>query len=100
MTELEPHADLKAALTAARNARIAQQWECEAMGASAAFFFCTRAGVRYLVSIEARCPPDREATVRISLQIRPPSEANLKRCRRCSTGGQREKARGRLRVRR
>ncbi len=57
MTELKPHADLRAALTAARAARIAQQWECEAIGDSAGFFFCTRDGVRQLVSIEARAPP-------------------------------------------
>ena len=57
ITPLAPYADLKAALTAARSARIAGGWECEAIGASAAFFFCTRDGVRHLVSIEARTPP-------------------------------------------
>jgi hypothetical protein len=56
---LEPCADLKAALTAARCARIADGWDCEAIGRSAAFFFCTRAGVRHLVSIEARTPPEK-----------------------------------------
>jgi hypothetical protein len=57
ITPLESYADLKAALMAARSARIADGWECEAIGASAAFFFCSRAGVRHLVSIEARPPP-------------------------------------------
>jgi hypothetical protein len=56
---LEPYADLKAALTAARSARIADGWNCEAIGRSAAFFFCTREGVRHLVSIEARTPPEK-----------------------------------------
>ena len=54
---LETYADPKAALTAAHAARIADGWDCEAIGRSAAFFFCTRDGVRHLVSIEARTPP-------------------------------------------
>lgn len=56
-TPLEPHADLRGVLTGARAARIGQQWDCEAIGPCVAFFFCTRDGVRLLVSIEARCPP-------------------------------------------
>jgi len=55
-TPLEPYADLRAALTAAREARIAQGWECEDIGPCVAFFFCTREGVRHLVNIEARTP--------------------------------------------
>ncbi len=56
-TPLEPYADLRAALTAAREARIAEGWECEDIGSGVAFFFCTRGGVREMVSIEVRCPP-------------------------------------------
>ncbi len=58
MTELEPAADLKAALVDAREARIAQCWDCEAIATTVAFFFCSRDGVRHLVSIEARTPPE------------------------------------------
>ena len=53
---LEPYADLRAALTAAREARMAEGWECEEIGSCVAFFFCTRGGVREMVTIE-RCPP-------------------------------------------
>ena len=55
-TPLEPYADLRAALTAAREARMADGWECEDIGSCVAFFFCRRGGVREMVSIE-RCPP-------------------------------------------
>jgi hypothetical protein len=56
-TALAPGADLKAVLTAAREARIAQQWDCEEIGPCVAFFFCRRGGVREMVAIEMRCPP-------------------------------------------
>ena len=56
-TPLEPYADLRAVLTAAREARIAQRWECEDIGSCVAFFFCRRGGVREMVSIEMRPPP-------------------------------------------
>jgi hypothetical protein len=56
-TPLEPYADLRAVLTAAREARIAQGWECEDIGSCVAFFFCRRGGVREMVSIEMRPPP-------------------------------------------
>jgi len=55
-TPLEPLVDLRAVLTAAREARIAEGWECEEIGSCVAFFFCTRGGVREMVTIE-RCPP-------------------------------------------
>jgi len=55
-TPLEPLVDLRAVLTAAREARIAEGWECEEIGSCVAFFFCTRGGVREMVIIE-RCPP-------------------------------------------
>ena len=57
ITPLEPYADLKAALTAARSARMAEGWECEDVGPCVAFFFCRREDVRHLVSIEVRSPP-------------------------------------------
>ena len=56
-TPLEPYADLRAVLTAAREARIADGWDCEDIGSCVAFFFCSRAGVREMVSIEMRPPP-------------------------------------------
>jgi hypothetical protein len=52
-----PHADLKAVLMAAREARIEQHWVCEDIGSCVAFFFCSRGGVREMVAIEMRCPP-------------------------------------------
>ena len=52
----QPNADLRVALTTAREARIAQRWDCEAIGSFVAFF-CTREGVRHRVSIESRPPP-------------------------------------------
>ena len=54
---LEPYADLHAALTGAREARIAEGWDCEDIGPCVAFFFCSRAGVREMVIIERRPPP-------------------------------------------
>ena len=56
-TKLEPHADLHSALTAARAARTSSGWQCEAIGQRCRLFFCTRNGVRHLVSIEGREPP-------------------------------------------
>lgn len=56
-TPLEPSVDLRAVLTAAREARIAEGWDCEDIGSCVAFFFCTRGGVREMVSIEMRPPP-------------------------------------------
>jgi hypothetical protein len=43
VSPLAPYTDLKAALTAERSARIAEGWNCESLGPSVAFFFCTRA---------------------------------------------------------
>ena len=56
-TKLTARADLLAALTGAREARLANGWQCEAIGQSCRFFFCAREGVRHLVSIEGREPP-------------------------------------------
>jgi len=56
-TPLEPHRDLRAVLTAARETRIADGWQCEDIGTSVGFFFCRRGTLRYLVAIEARKPP-------------------------------------------
>jgi len=56
-TPLEPLADLRAELTGAREARIAEGWDYEDIGPCVAFFFCSRAGVREMVIIERRPPP-------------------------------------------
>lgn len=56
-TPLEPNADLRAVLTEARDARIAEGWACEDIGPWVAFFFCTRGGVREMVIIERVLPP-------------------------------------------
>lgn len=58
-TRLEPYADLRGALTAARGARVADGWECEGIGELCALFFCRRGDVRELVTIEVREPPSR-----------------------------------------
>jgi hypothetical protein len=55
-TELAPGTNLRAALSAARNARITAGWVAEAIGASCSFFFATRSGERVMVGIE-RVPP-------------------------------------------
>jgi hypothetical protein len=58
-TELTPGADLRSVLTAAREARIADGWEAQEIGASCAFFFAVRDGVRFMIAIErwlARAP--------------------------------------------
>lgn len=53
---IEPCADLRAILVAARDERIAAGWVAEEIGDRLAFFFCCRAGERLLVSIELRKP--------------------------------------------
>jgi hypothetical protein len=55
-TRLCPGADLAAALSAERNARIAAGWTAEPIPAHCAFFFCARDDERVLVAIEMRCP--------------------------------------------
>ena len=57
VTPLEPHADLRTILTAARDQRIAVGWDCEEIGTCLAFFFCRRNGERLFVAIERREPP-------------------------------------------
>jgi hypothetical protein len=54
--ELAPTTHLRAALTAARNARIAAGWEAEDIGPRCAFFFASRDGECVLVGVE-RIPP-------------------------------------------
>jgi len=54
---LEPYANLREVLTAARPARVTDGWECERIGDLCALFFCTRDGVRHMVAIEMKEPP-------------------------------------------
>ena len=54
--ELPARADLRAVLTAARDARIADGWLAEDIGPVCSFFFASRDGRRVLVGIE-RIPP-------------------------------------------
>ena len=49
---LEPYADLRGVLTAARAERVADGWECERIGNLCALFFCRKGGVRHMVTIE------------------------------------------------
>ena len=55
-TELAPLADLRAVLSAARDARITDGWAAEEIGPRCAFFFASRDGERILVGIERREP--------------------------------------------
>lgn len=57
-TELAPGTDLRATLTAARHARVAAGWAADEIGASCAFFFAARDGVRLMVAIERQLPRD------------------------------------------
>jgi len=52
LTELPPHADQRAALVAAREARIADGWQADEIGPRCAQFFAGRAGERIVVGIE------------------------------------------------
>lgn len=54
--EIEPRADLRAILIAARAQRLAEGWVADEIG-DLAFFFCRRANRRLFVSIEMRRPP-------------------------------------------
>ena len=62
-TELAPGADLRSVLMAAREARISAGWSAQEIGASCAFFFATRGGVRLMLAIE-RQPPRNPLTCR------------------------------------
>jgi hypothetical protein len=50
--ELPPRADQRAALVAARQARIADGWRADEIGSRCSQFFATRAGERMVVGIE------------------------------------------------
>lgn len=56
--ELPPRADQRAALVAAREARIADGWQTDEIGPRCSQFFTTRAGERIVVGIER--DPTRE----------------------------------------
>lgn len=55
VTPLEPGADLRAILTAAREARIAAGWESQPIGRPASFF-CSLDGVRLRIGINRHDP--------------------------------------------
>jgi hypothetical protein len=52
LTELPPGADQRAALVAAREARIADGWQVDEIGPRCSQFFAARAGERIVVGIE------------------------------------------------
>ena len=52
LTELPPRTDQRAALVAARDARIVDGWQAGDIGPQCAFFFASRAGERVMVCIE------------------------------------------------
>ena len=58
-TELAPHADQRAALAAARAARIADGWLADKVGPRGSQFFATRGGERVMVGIERAILRDR-----------------------------------------
>jgi hypothetical protein len=53
---LEPLTDLRAALHEEREARESEGWLVDEITQGVAFFFCTRAGSRYCIRIEAFAP--------------------------------------------
>jgi hypothetical protein len=55
-TELAPLADLRAVLTAARDARGRAGWDAQPLGPVDGSFFASRDGVRVLVAIEQQRP--------------------------------------------
>jgi len=56
--EIAPGTDLRAALTAAHDARVAAGWTADEIGPSCAFFFAARDGVRLMIAIERQPPRD------------------------------------------
>lgn len=56
ITPLEPKADLRRALDAAREARIAAGWTVDPIGRSSSCFFCAKDGKRLMIGIERRDP--------------------------------------------
>jgi hypothetical protein len=54
--QLEPYANLRAILNAARDARIAEGWQADEIGRRCSFFFCTKDGVRLEVLIRRLDP--------------------------------------------
>jgi hypothetical protein len=56
ITPLEPKADLRNVLNAAREARIAAGWKADPIGRSSSCFFCAKEGTRLMIGIERRDP--------------------------------------------
>ena len=56
VTPLEPYADLRAIVNAARAGRIVDGWQCDEIGKHSSGFFCTKDGVRLLVGIRRLKP--------------------------------------------
>jgi hypothetical protein len=54
--ELAPETDVRAALTAARKARIGAGWLADDLGPACGFFFASREGIRVRVAVE-HVPP-------------------------------------------
>jgi hypothetical protein len=55
-TELVPGTDLRAVLTRAREARIADGWLADDIGPACGFFFASRNGNRVRVAVEGAAP--------------------------------------------
>jgi hypothetical protein len=55
-SQLTPHTDLRATLTAARDARNSSGWQADEICGACSFFFASRAGERVLIGIERREP--------------------------------------------
>jgi hypothetical protein len=55
-SELAPKTDLRAALTAARGARVAAGWFADDIGPACGFFFASREGIRVRVAVEHVSP--------------------------------------------
>lgn len=56
VTEIQPHADLRAILTAARDEKIRDGWKCDVIGRCCSFFFATKGGERIEVGIQRADP--------------------------------------------
>jgi hypothetical protein len=53
---LEPHADLRTVLNAAREVRIAEGWKADELEKRSSYFYCTKDEARMMVGIERSKP--------------------------------------------